>query len=155
MMDKYVGVELADKNPDDIMLFQILGNGPSTTIHTNKSYDIDGYTFYTRAQDNKSVNPNNSGVWIDAYDSDGNKETYYGFIEEIRESEYQENVKVPLFHYEWVGLQNGVKIDKYGMTTVNFKFVSYREQLFVLAKDITQVFYVKDPANKVHHIVLQ
>jgi hypothetical protein len=51
-----------------------------------------------------------------------------------------------------------VKIDKYGMTNVNFRFLGYREQPFVLAKDITQVFYVKDPypTNKVeHHIVLQ
>jgi hypothetical protein len=51
-----------------------------------------------------------------------------------------------------------VKTDKYGMTNVNFIFLSYREQPFVLAKDVTQVFYVKDPdlANKEeHHIVLQ
>jgi hypothetical protein len=51
-----------------------------------------------------------------------------------------------------------VKIDKYGMTNVNFRFLGYREQPFVLAKDITQVFYVKDPypTNKEeHHIVLQ
>jgi hypothetical protein len=53
---------------------------------------------------------------------------------------------------------NGVKTDKYGMTNVNFRFLGYRQQLFVLAKDVTQVFYVKDldPANKEeHHIVLQ
>jgi hypothetical protein len=51
-----------------------------------------------------------------------------------------------------------MKTDKYGMTNVNFKFLGYREQLFVLAKDVTQVFYIKDPdpANKEeHHIVLQ
>jgi hypothetical protein len=51
-----------------------------------------------------------------------------------------------------------VKIDKYGMTNVNFRFLSYGEQPFVLTKDVTQVFYVKDsdPANREeHHIVLQ
>jgi hypothetical protein len=31
------------------------------------------------------------------------------------------------------------------MTNVNFRFLSYREQSFVLAKDVTQVFDVKDP----------
>jgi hypothetical protein len=44
------------------------------------------------------------------------------------------------------------------MTNVNFKFLGYREQPFVLAKGVTQVFYVKDLdlANKEeHHIVLQ
>jgi hypothetical protein len=51
-----------------------------------------------------------------------------------------------------------VKTDKYGMTNVNFRFLGYIEQPFVLAKDVTQVFYVKDPnpTNKEeHHIVLQ
>jgi hypothetical protein len=51
-----------------------------------------------------------------------------------------------------------VKTDKYGMTNVNFRFLGYREQPFVLAKDVTQVFYVKDPdpANREeHHIILQ
>jgi hypothetical protein len=67
-------------------------------------------------------------------------------------------LKVPLFHCQWIRLPNGVKTDKYGMTNVNFRFLSYREQPFILAKDVTQVFYVKDPdpANREeHHIVLQ
>jgi hypothetical protein len=44
------------------------------------------------------------------------------------------------------------------MTNFNFRFLGYREQPFVLAKDVTQVLYVKDPdpANKEdHHIILQ
>jgi hypothetical protein len=51
-----------------------------------------------------------------------------------------------------------VKTDKYDMTNVNLRFLDYREQPFVLAKDVTQVFYVKDldPANKEkYHITLQ
>jgi hypothetical protein len=51
-----------------------------------------------------------------------------------------------------------VKIDKYGMTNINFRFLGYRKQPFFLAKYVTQVFYVKDPdlANREeHHIVLQ
>jgi hypothetical protein len=51
-----------------------------------------------------------------------------------------------------------VKTNKYGMTNVNFRFLNYIEQPFVLIKDVTQVFHVKDiyPANKEeHHIVLQ
>jgi hypothetical protein len=51
-----------------------------------------------------------------------------------------------------------LKTDKYGTTNANFRFLGYREQPFVLAKDVTQVFYVNvpNPANKEeHHIVLQ
>jgi hypothetical protein len=67
-------------------------------------------------------------------------------------------LKVSLFHCQWIRLPNGVKIDKYGMTNINSRFLSYREQPFVLTKDVTQVFYVKDPNpanNEGHHIVLQ
>ena len=47
-----------------------------------KGDEINGNTFYTIAQDKRSTNQN-SGVCIDATDPNGNKETYYGRIEEI------------------------------------------------------------------------
>jgi hypothetical protein len=82
VMDQDAGVQLVDMNSDDIEILQILASGPSTTIHRYTSYDIDGYTFYTRAQDNKKTNQN-SGVRTDVYDCGGNRETYYGFLEKI------------------------------------------------------------------------
>jgi Domain of unknown function (DUF4216) len=60
----------------------VLAHGLSTTILTFQGYDINGYTFYTRAHDNKSAKKNSS-VHIDAYNCNGNRETYYGFVEEI------------------------------------------------------------------------
>jgi hypothetical protein len=47
-----------------------------------QAYDIDGYTFHTKSKDMKSV-AQNSGVCIDAFDRQGQKTTYFGFIEEI------------------------------------------------------------------------
>jgi hypothetical protein len=73
IMDKDVGVQLVDMNPDDIEILQILASGPSITIHRYTSYDINGYIFCTRAQENKKTNQN-SGVRTDAYDCDGNME---------------------------------------------------------------------------------
>jgi hypothetical protein len=67
-------------------------------------------------------------------------------------------LKVPFFYCQWTRLLNRVKTDKYDMTNVNFRFLGCREQSFVLTKDVTQVFYVKDPdpANREeHHMVLQ
>jgi hypothetical protein len=156
-MDQDTSVQLVDTKPDDIEILQILASGPSTMIHRYTSYDINVYTFYTRAQDNKITNQNSS-VQTDANDCDGKQETYNGFIEEIWELEYKENFKVPLFHCQWIRLPNGVKTDKYCIINVNFRFLDYREQPFVLAKDVTHVFYVKDPhlGNKEeHHIDLQ
>ena len=52
-----------------------------------QGYEINGYTFYTRAQVNKSTNQN-SGVRIDATDSSGQMNSYFGYIEEIWELDY-------------------------------------------------------------------
>ena len=44
---------------------------------------------------------------------------------------------------------DGVTIDhQYGMTTVNLNNLGYRDEPFVLAKDVNQVFYVKDMSTK-------
>ena len=43
----------------------------------------------------------------------------------------------------------GVIVDhQYGMTTVDLNNLGYRDEPFVLAKDVNQVFYVKDMSTK-------
>jgi hypothetical protein len=42
----------------------------------------------------------------------------------------------------------GIDIDAYGMTTVDLKKLGYRDKLFILAKDVTQIFYVKEMSSK-------
>ena len=42
----------------------------------------------------------------------------------------------------------GVTIDRYGMTIVDLSKTGYKDEPFVLAKDVTQVFYVKDMSSK-------
>ena len=42
----------------------------------------------------------------------------------------------------------GVDINEYGMTTVDLKELGFRDEPFVLAKDVTQVFYVQDMSSK-------
>ena len=42
----------------------------------------------------------------------------------------------------------GVTIDQYGMTIVDFKKIGYKDEPFILAKDVAQVFYVKDMSSK-------
>ena len=74
----------------------LLAKLPSSTILTFKGYEINGNTFYTFAQDQKSTNQN-SGVRFDAAADKGRKDTYYGYIEEIWELDYGPSFKVPLF----------------------------------------------------------
>nr|AAK52569.1 Putative Tam1 transposon protein TNP2 [Oryza sativa Japonica Group] len=112
-----------------------------------KGYEINGYTFYTRAQDMKSTNQN-SDVRVDAMGHDGTTATYYGAIEDIWELDYGP-LKVPLFRCQWVRLTGGgVMIDDSGMTTVDLNKVGYSDEPFVLANDVTQVFFVKDMSSK-------
>ena len=112
-----------------------------------QGYEINGYMFYTRAQDEKSTNQNSS-VRIDAIGHDGNKDSYFGVIEEIWELDYGP-LKIPLFRCQWVNRAGGgVTINRYGMTIVDFKKIGYKDEPFVLAKDVTRVFYVKDMASK-------
>jgi hypothetical protein len=132
---------------DDEQLY-LLAKQPSSTISTFQGYEINGNTFYTFAQDKKSTNQN-SGVRFDAEEGNGNKVTYYGYIEEIWELDYGPNFKVPLFRCKWFNLKDGVQVDpQYGMTTVDFKNLGYDTEPFVLASEVAQVFYVKDMSSK-------
>ena len=65
----------------------LLARLPSATICTFQGYEINGNTFYTAAQDKKSTNQN-SGVRFDATNDNGQKDTYYGYIEKIRDLDY-------------------------------------------------------------------
>ena len=45
--------------------------------------------------------------------------------------------------------RRGVKVDEqYGMTTVDLSNLGYRDEPFVLANDVAQVFYVKDMSSR-------
>ena len=140
----------AQTNSDQL---RALSQGPSTSILSFQAYEINGYTFYTRSQDNKTTYQN-SGVRIDAYDPNNELQTYYGFIEEIWELDYGP-LKVPLFRCQWVSLPGGVKTDKYGHTCVDLKHVGYRDEPFVLANAVSQIFFVTDPSNKQRHVVVE
>ena len=94
-----------------------LARGPANSILMYHGYEINEYTFYTRAHDKKSTNQN-SGVRIDATDSSGQTNSYFGYIEEMWELDYGP-LKIPLFCCQWVKLT--VDIDEYGMTTVDTK----------------------------------
>jgi len=95
-----MGIETVDQQ------LYLLSRGPSWNIWTFQGYAINGNTFYTIAQDKKSTNQN-SGVRIDATESNRKKETHYGYIEEIWELDYGPSFKVPLFRCQWVKLTGG------------------------------------------------
>ena len=135
------------RNPVENPQLRWLAAGPSQTIMTYQGYEINGFTFYTASQDAKSTNQN-SGACVQAYDSDGTTQLYYGTIEKIWELDYGP-LKVPLFKCKWVNNKaGGVAIDQYGMTTVDLQQTGFLEEPFSLANDVMQVFYVMDMSSK-------
>ena len=74
-----------------------LGRGPDNSILMYQGYEINGYTFHTRAQDNKGTNQK-SGVHIDATNSNGQRSSHFDYIEEIWKLDYGP-LKIPLFRY--------------------------------------------------------
>ena len=133
-------------------LLRKLAAGPLSSVVTYQGYEINGYTFYTAAQDKKSVYQN-SGVRIDAYDNAMNRAAYYGQIEEIWELNYG-TFQVPLFKCRWVQGTTGVQKDRYGFTTVDLDHLGFKTEPFVLAKQVQQVFYVMDTMKRKRHVVL-
>ena len=54
-----------------------------------------------------------------------------------------------MFLCQWVKLTGGgIRKDKYGMTIVDLNKIGYLDDPFILAKDVHQVFYMKDISSK-------
>jgi hypothetical protein len=118
-----------------------LAAAPLFTVIRYQAMNINGYKFYTRAQDKKSIYQN-SGVRIravfdDNHDDDDTKtNTYYGQIEEIWELAYV-GLKVALFRCRWVTNGNrAVRKDKYGYVSVDLQVFGYKNEPFVFANDV-------------------
>ena len=71
---------------------------------------------------------------------------YYGFIEEIWELDYDQ-LKATLFHCQWVWLKE-ITTNREGFTTIDLTKTAYRDDPFVLTKDVLQIFYAGDNKTK-------
>ncbi|XLR46976.1 hypothetical protein S83_031636, partial [Arachis hypogaea] len=75
---------------------------------------------------------------------------YYGVIEDIVELSYMNDNKVVMFKCLWWDVDNygrGVKVDEYGVTLVNKGRTLKTREVFVMACQSEQVFYVEDICN--------
>ncbi|KAL3637653.1 hypothetical protein CASFOL_018524 [Castilleja foliolosa] len=139
-----------------------LVNGPNFDVLFWQGYDINGYSFYTKDRDDKST-MQNSGVTLESesmyFSSSKDKNllratsSHYGIIEENWEIDYLK-FKIPVFRCKWVDGNNGVKVDEIGVTLVDFSKVGSKNEPFVMASQVKQVFYITDPSNKNVFVVL-
>ena len=131
----------------------MLAQGPSSHITSWQVYNVNGYTFYTKAKDHKSVTQNN-GVRIKNIDAFGKVHTHYGFIEDIWELDYGPDIQITMFRCQWVKQPGGIEVEKFGLTRVNLDNVGYKDHTWVPATRVAQVLYYADPENPKRHVVI-
>ena len=116
-----------------------LADGPSTKIFSYQGYDMNGFTWYTDKQDNKSTNQNSGVMVMGVSGNDNVSASYYGWIEEIWELDYFV-FRIPIFKCKWIDNEKGgVKKDRYGFTVVDKKRTAYSHDPFILASTAKQV----------------
>jgi hypothetical protein len=131
----------------------VLVQGPSRLVTTWQVYDISMLTFYTKAKDMKRQHQN-SGVRVDAEDSDGNLNTYYDYIDEIWELGYGISLQIPIFKCQWVKHQQGVELDEYGFTLIGLDNGGHKDDPLILPQRVAQVFFVLKPKHKKKHDIV-
>jgi hypothetical protein len=138
--------------PIEDMTMKMLASRPSSCVTSWQAYDINGYTYYIKEKDKRSVSQN-SGIHIEAFDPLGVKTTYYGYIQDIWEVGYSARLQIPVFKCEWVKHPNGVSVDNYGLALVDLKNVGHKDDPWVLPDHVAQVFYVVDLETGKHIVV--
>jgi hypothetical protein len=78
------------------MTMKMSSSRPSCCVTSWQTYDINGYIYYTKEKDKKSV-AQNSDIHIEAIDPQGLKTTYYGYIQDIWELDYSLRIRIPIF----------------------------------------------------------
>ncbi|GKA48933.1 putative reverse transcriptase domain-containing protein [Tanacetum coccineum] len=135
--------------------------GPHATLVKYEAYNINGYTFRTKSND--GIVYQNSKVSVKAVDLHISKEVattrkafYYGVLQEIWVLDYHFR-QIPLFKCDWVNHKaGGVKHDpNLGYTLVDLNSLGHKDDLFILASQARQVFYVKDQIDKKLSIVFR
>ncbi|CAM8885163.1 unnamed protein product [Rhodiola kirilowii] len=149
----------SEEESDDVVKW--LMASPRTIVQMWKAYDINGFCFQTKDQDEHTV-VQNSGVTLVAETThvssarDRNPISvpvnYFGIIQEIWELDYV-NFRVPVFKCKWVN-NSAVHIDEFGMTFVDFRREGSKDEPFIMAEQARQVFYIKDPSNNNHYVVI-
>ncbi|GJU78696.1 ribonuclease H-like domain-containing protein [Tanacetum coccineum] len=128
-----------------------LARGPNNFVRRYSGYFVKGYHFHTNNHEN-SLKSQNSGVVVTVLDSSNTQEvvSYYGSLKEVVKLNYSGKLRVVLFKCDWVDVNKGCKRDKFGITLVNFSYLTHsgsdiHDDPFVFASQVDKVFYAKDP----------
>ncbi|CAL9018693.1 unnamed protein product [Prunus brigantina] len=139
-----------------------LAAGPTMAVPSYRSYLINGVKFNTKAQDDVRT-VQNSGVYLLAHTmqvasaKDKNlivsNMGFYSVIQEIWDLDYQK-FRIPVLRCDWIDNTSGLVVDELGFTLVDLSKIGHRNDKFVMASQVKQVFYVDDPMHRGWSVVL-
>ena len=117
-----------------------LADGSKRNVISWRRYDINKYSFYTKSQDDKSVQNNGVNLMVKSQHfasvHDDNPHVafipYFGFIEEIWELNYVKFI-VFVFKYKWVDSNIDVWTDDFEFTLVDLKKLAYQNESMSLS----------------------
>ncbi|KAI5351906.1 hypothetical protein L3X38_004797 [Prunus dulcis] len=138
-----------------------LAAGPNMAVPLYRSYLIKGIKFNIKAQDDVRTTQN-SGVYLLAHTmqvasaKDKNpilsNMGFYGVIQEIWDLDYQK-FTIPVFRCDWID-SSGLVVDELRFTLVDLSKIGHRNDQFVLASQVKQIFFVDDPMHRGWSVVL-
>ena len=126
-----------------------LAKNPKPRVRRHAGYFVHGYRFYTRTRDSRLKSQNSRvalTALISCFASSKNQNPItgdviqYEVIEEITEVDFWSNFSVVLFRCDWFHAD----IDEFGHARVHFKKLCYKDDPYVLASQVHQVFYLPD-----------
>ncbi|VVA38090.1 PREDICTED: transposase, partial [Prunus dulcis] len=138
-----------------------LAAGPNMAVPLYRNYLIKGIKFNIKAQDDVRTTQN-SGVYLLAQTmqvasaKDKNpilsNMGFYGVIQEIWDLDYQK-FTIQVFRCDWID-SSGLVVDELGFTLVDLSKIGHRNDQFVLASQVKQIFFVDDPMHRGWSVVL-
>ncbi|GJZ02236.1 hypothetical protein Tco_0520197 [Tanacetum coccineum] len=127
------------------MKYPDFANGPSRTPMSVNACVVDGVRYVVQSRDERRTTQN-SGICAPGPDG----EMSYGQLQEILEFKYL-SFKVALFRVKWFDTRNNGRVKKLtfrnGMTQIIGSGEWWKNDQYILATQVKQVFYLEDPAK--------
>jgi hypothetical protein len=64
------------------------------------------------------------------------------------------SLQIPVFKCQWVKHPHGNEVDEYGFTIIDLRNVGHKDEPWVPASTVAQVFYILDPKDEKKHIIV-
>jgi hypothetical protein len=64
------------------------------------------------------------------------------------------SIQIPIFKCQWVKHPQSVEIDDYGFTIIDLTNVGHKDEPWVPAATVVEVFYILDPKDEKKYIIV-